>query len=153
MQDLLITFPEFRKNLNSIFFLLCLSVFFFFFIFDSVMKFSAGFFRRVQFCRRICFESNAFFALVFENNCAILVTRCHGSVSHEMWYWLIDHINADPLTVSGVCLMYLIIVFCGSEYKIYLSDIASVLLSFIVVWVCHSYLAILNFIRPQSLPA
>jgi hypothetical protein len=57
MQDLLITFPEFKRNFNSIVFLLCLSGFSLL-VFDCVLKFATGFVRRVWFCRRICFESN-----------------------------------------------------------------------------------------------
>jgi len=39
---------------------------------------------------------------VFEYNCASLVLRCHGSVSHELRFGLINHINAEPVTLSGI---------------------------------------------------
>ena len=34
--------------------------------------------------------------LVFEYKCVSLVLRCHGSVSHELLFGLISHINAEP---------------------------------------------------------
>jgi len=35
------------------------------------------------------------------------MSRCHGSVPHELWFGLIHHINAEPLTVSDLCLIYI----------------------------------------------
>jgi len=40
--------------------------------------------------------------LVFQYKCAGLLLLCHGSVSHELRFGLISHINAEPQTVSGV---------------------------------------------------
>jgi len=79
--------------------------------FDRVLKFPMGFVLCVASCRCICFESNLLLMLVLENNRAILVSRCHGCLSHELGQELIDHINAEPLIVSGVFLMYFVIVF------------------------------------------
>ena len=68
-----------------------------------------------------------FLFLVFENLCACLVTRCHGSVSQEVHCWLL--VVAHPLTVWVRCFMYLFILFVRS-FRV---QIAAVILGFFTV--------------------
>ena len=88
--------------------------------------------------------------LVFEYKCASLVSRCHGSVPHELWFGLINHTNAEPLIVSGVFFINFFIVFRVSELNLQVWECVF-FLSFIVVLNLSRSLAILQFIRPEWL--
>jgi hypothetical protein len=102
----------------------------------------------VLFCRRVCFDSGVFLGDIH----AILVTRSHCSVSHELWNWLIDLINAEPLIVLDVCLIYVLILFIGSEFKwrLWHCAFSAVFYSFMIL---SCTLAILQFIRPELFPS
>lgn len=60
------------------------------------------------------------YAFVFENKRAILLPRCHGSVSHVLIFCLIGHTNTELMTVPFVCVLYFFILFRGSDFNLQL---------------------------------
>ena len=79
--------------------------------------------------------------------CARLVTHCQGSVSHELHFWLLSDINAEPLTIPVGCISvsYSVVQTSSRGWGTPLF-----LLSLKFSSVGHSHLAILHAIRPKS---